>query len=157
MTNGYDNYHIKSKTLNTNLEIIYLPVKFVTYKNYKILSFNMVTSTITKSSIFIMTAALLIAAAAVISPVNMIHAQVNATNGSLSADATKGNLSAVIDVDTLSKNIKERHPLLAKMTADEDKNQIVVIKGMDPKEAAKTIIALNMLRLLQQYKEVDAK
>jgi len=46
---------------------------------------------------------------------------------------------------------------LAKMTADEDKNQIVVIKGMDPKEAAKTIIALNMLRLLQQYKEVDAK
>ena len=117
----------------------------------------MVTSTITKSSIFIMTVALLIAAAAVISPVNMIHAQVNATNGSLSADATKGNLSAVIDVDTLSKNIKERHPLLAKMTADEDKNQIVVIKGMDPKEAAKTIIALNMLRLLQQYKEVDAK
>jgi hypothetical protein len=43
------------------------------------------------------------------------------------------------------------------MSADEDKNQIVVIKGMDPKEAAKTIIALNMLRLLQQYKEVDAK
>ena len=117
----------------------------------------MVTSTITKSSIFIVTAALLIAAAAVISPVNVVHAQTNATNGTLSADATKGNLSAVIDVDTLSKNIKERHPLLAKMTADEDKNQIVVIKGMDPKEAAKTIIALNMLRLLQQYKEVDAK
>ena len=117
----------------------------------------MVTSTITKSSIFIMTAAILIAAAAVIGPVNMIHAQGNATKGNLSADATKGNLSAVIDVDTLSKNIKERHPLLAKMTADEDKNQIVVIKGMDPKEAAKTIIALNMLRLLQQYKEVDAK
>ena len=117
----------------------------------------MVTSTITKSSIFIMTAALLIAAAAVISPVNMIHAQGNATNGSMSADATKGNLSAVIDVDTLSKNIKERHPLLAKMTADEEKNQWVVIKGMDQKEAAKTIIALNMLRLLQQYKEVDEK
>ena len=116
----------------------------------------MVTS-IMKSSIFIMTAALLIAAAAVISPVKVVHAQGNATNGNLSADATKGNLSAVIDVDTLSKNIKERHPLLAKMTADEDKNQIVVIKGMDPKEAAKTIIALNMLRLLQQYKEVDAK
>jgi len=104
-----------------------------------------------------MTAALLLATAAVISPVNMVHAQGNATNGNMSAGATKGNLSAVIDVDTLSKNIKERHPLLAKMSADEDKNQIVVIKGMDPKEAAKTIIALNMLRLLQQYKEVDAK
>jgi hypothetical protein len=43
------------------------------------------------------------------------------------------------------------------MAGDEDKNTIVVIKGMDPKEAAKTIIALNMLRLLQQYKEVDTK
>lgn len=117
----------------------------------------MVTSKITNSSMFVMTAALLLAAGAVISPVKMIHAQGNATNSSLAADATKGNLSAVIDVDTLSKNIKERHPLLAKMSADEDKNQIVVIKGMDPKEAAKTIIALNMLRLLQQYKEVDAK
>ena len=117
----------------------------------------MITSKITKSSIFVMTTALLLATAAVISPVNMVHAQGNATNGNLSADTTKGNLSAVIDVDTLSKNIKERHPLLAKMSADEDKNQIVVIKGMDPKEAAKTIIALNMLRLLQQYKEVDAK
>jgi hypothetical protein len=117
----------------------------------------MITSKITKSSIFVMTTALLLATAAVISPVNMVHAQGNATNGNMSADATKGNLSAVIDVDTLSKNIKERHPLLAKMSADEDKNQIVVIKGMDPKEAAKTIIALNMLRLLQQYKEVDAK
>lgn len=117
----------------------------------------MITSNITKSSIFVMTAALLVAAVEAASPANMVHAQGNATNGNLSAESTKGNLSAVIDVDTLSKNIKERHPLLAKMSADEDKNLIVVIKGMDPKEAAKTIIALNMLRLLQQYKEVDAK
>ena len=117
----------------------------------------MVTSKIMKSSVFVVTAALLLAAAALSSPANMVHAQGNATQGNMSADVTKGNLSAVIDVDTLSKNIKERHPVLAKMSADEDKNQIVVIKGMDPKEAAKTIIALNMLRLLQQYKEVDAK
>ena len=41
------------------------------------------------------------------------------------------------------------------MTADEDKDLIVLIKGMDPKEAVKTLIALNMVRLLQQYKEVD--
>jgi hypothetical protein len=63
----------------------------------------------------------------------------------------------VIDVDTLSKNIKERHPILAQMGADEDKVLIVGVKDMDPKEAVKTVIALNMLRLLQQYKEVDAK
>src|SRR5580765_7271741 len=94
----------------------------------------MITSKITKSSMFVMTAALLLATAAVISPVNMVHAQGNTTNGNMSADATKGNLSAVIDVDTLSKNIKERHPLLAKMSAEEDKNQIVVKKGRNQKK-----------------------
>lgn len=106
----------------------------------------MINWKITKSPIIVMTAALLVVAAAVVSPANIVHAQGNATNG---------NLTAVIDVDTLSKNIKERHPILAQMGADEDKDLIVLIKGMDPKEAAKTIIALNMLRLLQQYKEVD--
>lgn len=106
----------------------------------------MINWKITKSPIIVLTAALLIVAAALVSPANMVHAQGN---------TTKGNFTAVIDVDTLSTNIKERHPILAQMSADEDKDLIVVIKGMDPKEAAKTILALNMLRLLQQYKEVD--
>lgn len=113
----------------------------------------MINSKITKSPIIVMTAALLIVAVAVVSPANMVRAQGNATGN---ATQTEGNLTAVIDVDTLSKNIKERHPILAQMAADEDKNLIVVIKDMDPKEAAKTMIALNMLRLLQQYKQVDA-
>jgi len=52
-------------------------------------------------------------------------------------------------------NIKERHPILAQLTVDEDKEIILKIKSLDPKEAAKTIIALNLLRLLQQYKELD--
>jgi hypothetical protein len=129
----------------------------------------MINSKITKSPIIVLTAALLIVAAALVNPVNMVHAQGNATQALGNAtqalgNATQalgnvtqkqGNLTAVIDVDTLSKNIKERHPILAQMGADEDKDLIVVIKGMDPKEAAKTILALNMLRLLQQYKEVD--
>ena len=106
----------------------------------------MINWKITKSPIIIMTATLLVVAAAVVSPANIVHAQGN---------GTKGNVTAVIDVDTLSKNIKERHPILAQMGADEDKDLIMFIKGMDPKEAAKTIIALNLLRLLQQYKEVD--
>ena len=110
----------------------------------------MVNQKFTKGSFIIITVTLLVAAAVLVNPVNMVHAQGNATQ-------KQGNLTAVIDVDTLSKNIKDRHPILAQMAADEDKNTIVVIKGMDPKEAAKTIIALNMLRLLQQYKEVDAK
>ena len=129
----------------------------------------MINSKITKSPIIVLTAALLIVAAALVNPVNMVHAQGNVTQalGNVTqalGNATQalgnvtqkqGNLTAVIDVDTLSKNIKERHPILAQMGADEDKDLIVVIKGMDPKEAAKTILALNMLRLLQQYKEVD--
>jgi hypothetical protein len=124
-----------------------------------------------KGPIIVMTVTLLVAAAALVNPVNMAHAQGNvtqalgnvtkaignATQALGNATQKQGNLTAVIDVDTLSKNIKQRHPILAQMAGDEDKNAIVVIKGMDPKEAAKTIIALNMLRLLQQYKEVDAK
>jgi hypothetical protein len=117
----------------------------------------MVNQKFTKAPIIFMTATLLVAAAVLVNPVNMVHAQGNATQPEVNATQKQGNLTAVIDVDTLSKNIKERHPILAQMAGDEDKNTIVVIKGMDPKEAAKTIIALNMLRLLQQYKEVDAK
>jgi hypothetical protein len=131
----------------------------------------MVNQKFTKGPIIVMTVTLLVAAAALVNPLNMVHAQGNvtqalgnvtkaignATQGLGNASQKQGNLTAVIDVDTLSKNIKERHPILAQMAGDEDKNAIVVIKGMDPKEAAKTIIALNMLRLLQQYKEVDAK
>jgi hypothetical protein len=122
----------------------------------------MVNQKFTKGSFIIITVTLLVAAAVLVNPVNMVHAQGNATQAQGNAtqdNATQkqGNLTAVIDVDTLSKNIKDRHPILAQMAADEDKNTIVVIKGMDPKEAAKTILALNMLRLLQQYKEVDAK
>jgi len=107
-----------------------------------------------KAPIIVMTVALLVTASAVMNPTNMVNAQGNSTKGNLTAiiapgNSTKGNLTAVIDVDTLTKNIK------AKMTADEDKDLIVLIKGMDPKEAVKTLIALNMVRLLQQYKEVD--
>ena len=131
----------------------------------------MINQKFTKGPIVIMTVTLLVAAAVLVNPVSMVHAQGNvtqalgnvtkalgnATQALGNATQKQGNLTAVIDVDTLSKNIKERHPILAQMAGDEDKNTIVVIKGMDPKEAAKTIIALNMLRLLQQYKEVDAK
>ena len=131
----------------------------------------MINQKFTKGPIVIMTVTLLVAAAVLVNPVSMVHAQGNvtqalgnvtkalgnATQALGNATQKQGNLTAVIDVDTLSKNIKQRHPILAQMAGDEDKNAIVVIKGMDPKEAAKTIIALNMLRLLQQYKEVDAK
>jgi len=101
---------------------------------------------IMKMAIFVLTAAIL-GTAALVHPENIALAQ---TQGN-----TTGNLTTVIDVDTLSKNIKERHPILAQFAGDEDQDIVVKIKGMDPKEAAKTAIALNILRMLQQYKQLD--
>ena len=101
---------------------------------------------IMKMTIFVLTAAIL-GTAALVHPENIALAQ---TQGN-----TTGNLTTVIDVDTLSKNIKERHPVLAQFAGDEDQDIIVKMKGMDPKEAAKTAIALNILRMLQQYKQLD--
>ena len=84
--------------------------------------------------------------------------QGNTTQGNATQDgATEGNLTVVIDVDTLSENIKERHPILAQMAGNEDQDIIVKIKGMDSKEAAKTTIALNILRLLEDYKRLDVE
>lgn len=101
-----------------------------------------------KLAIFVSTVAILGTAALIVNPGKMAYAQGNLT--------AQGNMTAVIDVDTLSKNIKERHPLLAQMQANEDADLVAKIKGLDSKEAVKTVIALNMLRLLEQYKEVDA-
>ena len=101
-----------------------------------------------KLAIFVSTVAILGTAALIVNPGKMAYAQGNLT--------AQGNMTAVIDVDTLSKNIKERHPLLAQMQANEDADLVAKIKGLDSKEAVKTVIALNMLRLLEQYREVDA-
>lgn len=101
-----------------------------------------------KLAIFVSTVAILGTAALIVNPGKMAYAQGNLT--------AQGNMTAVIDVDTLSKNIKERHPLLAQMQGDEDADFVAKIKGLDSKESVKTVIALNMLRLLEQYKEVDA-
>ena len=100
-----------------------------------------------KLAIFVSTVAILGTAALIVNPGKMAYAQGNLT--------AQGNMTAVIDVDTLSKNIKDRHPILAQFAGDEDEDIIVKMKGMDPKEAAKTAIALNILRMLQQYKQLD--
>ena len=84
--------------------------------------------------------------------------QNNTTQNNTTQDnVAQGNLTAVVDVDTVAKNIIERHPILAQMAGNEDQDSMVKIKSMDSKEAAKTIIALNILRLLQQYEELDAE
>lgn len=84
--------------------------------------------------------------------------QDNTTQGNvLGGNVSGGNVTAVIDVDTLTQNIKERHPILAEMTVDDDLSLMSKIKGMDSKEAVKTTIALDILRLLQQYKQLDVE
>jgi hypothetical protein len=109
----------------------------------------MMNQNIMKLAIFVVTVAILGTAALIVNPGKLAYAQGNLT--------AQGNTTAVIDVDTLTKNIKERHPILALMQADEDADLVEKFKDLDSKEAVKTAIALNMLRLLQQYKEVDAK
>jgi hypothetical protein len=84
----------------------------------------------------------------------LAHPENNALAQTTQGNVT-GNLTAVIDVDTLSNNLKERHPILAQFAGDEDEDIIVKITVMDPKEAAKTTLALNILRMLQQYKQLD--
>jgi len=108
----------------------------------------MMNQNVMKLAIFVSTVAILGTAALIVNPGKMAYAQGNLT--------AQGNMTAVIDADTLSKNIKERHPVLAQMQANEDADLVAKIKGLDSKEAVKTVIALNMLRLLEQYKEVDA-
>ena len=108
----------------------------------------MMNQNVMKLAIFVSTVAILGTAALIVNPGKMAYAQGNLT--------AQGNMTAVIDVDTLSKNIKERHPVLAQMQANEDADLVAKIKGLDSKEAVKTVIALNMLRLLEQYKEADA-
>jgi len=130
----------------------------------------MVKHNIIKLSIMILTIAILGTTAMIINPSNMAYAQgtigdiiSNMTQGNMTqgnmtqGNMTQGNMTTVIDVDTLAENIKERHPILTQMSADEDQDLMVKIKGMDPKEAAKTTIALNILRLLQQYKQLDVE
>ncbi|MDW0191923.1 MAG: hypothetical protein QOC37_08330 [Nitrososphaeraceae archaeon] len=121
----------------------------------------MVKHNIAKLSIMALTIAIIASSALIINPTKVSYGQGNTTQDNTTQDnttqgnATQGNLTAVIDVDTLAKNIKERHPILAQMAGNEDQDIMVKIKGMDSKEAAKTIIALNILRLLQQYEKLD--
>ena len=112
----------------------------------------MLKHNIIKLSIMILTIAILGTTGPIINPANMAYAQGtigdiisnmtqgnatqgNATQGNATQGNAQGNITAVIDVDTLAKNIKERHPILTQMSADEDQDLMVKIKGMDPKEA----------------------
>lgn len=99
-----------------------------------------------KIAIFVLTVSILGTSALIVNSGNMAYAQGNTTQG----DVTK-----TIDADSLIKALKERHPVLAQLVTNEDKDLVVKLKDLDTKEAVKTALALNMLHLLQQYREID--
>jgi fructose-1,6-bisphosphatase len=99
-----------------------------------------------KIAIFALTVSILGTSALIVNSGNMAYAQGNNTQG----DVTK-----TIDADSLIKALKARHPVLAQLVTNEDKDLVVKFKDLDTKEALKTALALNMLHLLQQYREID--
>jgi hypothetical protein len=104
-----------------------------------------------KIAIFVLTVAILGTTALIVNPGKMAYAQGNVTQGNV----TQGNATTTIDADSLIKDLKARHPILAQLVTNEDKDLVVKLKDLDTKEAIKTALALNMLHLLQQYREID--
>ena len=104
-----------------------------------------------KIAIFVLTVAILGTSALIVNPGKMAYSQGNVTQG----NKTQGDVTKTIDADSLIKALKARHPILAQLVTNEDKDLVVKLKDLDTKEAIKTALALNMLHLLQQYREID--
>jgi hypothetical protein len=102
-------------------------------------------------AIFVLTVSILGTSALIVNSGNMAYAQGNNTQG----NNTQGDVTKTIDADSLIKALKARHPVLAQLVTNEDKDLVVKFKDLDTKEALKTALALNMLHLLQQYREID--
>ena len=108
-----------------------------------------------KIAIFLVAATLLSTSALVISPARMAYAQGNMSNANNATGANVTGLTVVMDVDTFKNLVKKNHPLLAQLQENEDRDLIAKIKTQEVKQALKNEIALNILRLLAQYKAVD--
>ena len=99
-----------------------------------------------KIAIFVLTVAILGTTALIVNSGKIAYAQGN---------ETQADVTTTIDADSLIKDLKARHPILAQLVTNEDKDLVVKLKDLDTKEAVKTALALNMLHLLQQYREID--
>ena len=104
-----------------------------------------------KIAIFVLTVSILGTSALIVNSGNLAYAQGNKTQG----NNTQGDVTETIDADSLIKALKARHPVLAQLVTNEDKDLVMKFKDLDTKEALKTALALNMLHLLQQYREID--
>jgi hypothetical protein len=107
-------------------------------------------------SIFFVATALLLGAALVANPMRQVNAQGNATNGMNQTGAVGVLTIKTIDEDSLMNQLKAKYPKLAALTGAEDRDLIGTLKELkDVKEAAKTIVAANILRDLIQYKALE--
>jgi hypothetical protein len=68
----------------------------------------------------------------------------------------QSNATSTIDTSAWIEALKAAHPTLASIPdiadIEEDKGVIEKLKGLDAKEAVKTLIALNIVRDLLEYK-----
>ena len=94
-------------------------------------------------SMFVFAASILASTALVVNPTKIAYAQGNVTT------------TAVVDADGIIKALKAKHPVLAALAGEEDKDLLIKIKALDAKEAVKAALALNIIRELQQYKAID--
>jgi hypothetical protein len=85
-----------------------------------------------------------------------MQSMMNATGANATGGANVTGLTVVMDVDTFKNLLKQNHPLLAQIQEDQDRDLIEKIKAQEVKQALKNEIALNILRLLAQYKAIDA-
>lgn len=104
-----------------------------------------------KVVIFVLTVSILGTSTLVVNSGNMAYAQGNETQG----NETQVDATTTIDADSLIKDLKARHPILAQLVTNEDKDLVLKLNDLETKEAVKTALALNMLHLLQQYREID--
>jgi hypothetical protein len=104
-----------------------------------------------KIVIFVLTVSILGTSALIVNSGNMAYAQGNETQG----NETQVDVTTTIDADSLIKDLKARHPILAQLVTNEDKDLVLKLNDLETKEAVKTALALNMLHLLQQYREID--
>jgi hypothetical protein len=95
-------------------------------------------------SMFVFAASILASTALVVNPTKIAYAQGNVT------------ATVVVDADGIIKALKAKHPVLAALAGEEDKDLVIKIKALDAKEAVKAALALNIIRELQQYKAIDA-
>ena len=102
---------------------------------------------------FFVAIALLLGVAMIANPFHQVNAQGNMTGGTNQTGAVGVLTIKAIDVDSLMNQLKAKYPKLAKLTGAEDRDLIGTLKDLkDVKEAAKTIVAANILRDLIQYK-----